>query len=160
MSTATVNNFHSQPRSRGLSILVIDDEAGIQTLLQQTLAGEGYYVRMVGTGRHALNLIRDEGFDVVISDISLPDADGLELARQISMEFPHVRLHGGHPPRQTAPRPNRSNATETLHRARIAALPLRTPATRTRGSRLNLHSIRCMYNVREESSCGRIGRQS
>src|SRR5579864_5576504 len=114
MSTATVNNFHSQPRSRGLSILVIDDEAGIQTLLQQTLAGEGYYVRMVGTGRHALNLIRDEGFDVVISDISLPDADGLELARQISMEFPHVSVNAmsGF---MAAILPAR------LHRARIAA---------------------------------------
>jgi CheY-like chemotaxis protein len=90
MSTATVNDFHSHPHSIARSILVIDDEAGIQTLLSQTLSGEGYYVRMVGTARHALNLLRDEGFDVVISDISLPDADGLDLARQISTEFPHV----------------------------------------------------------------------
>jgi DNA-binding NtrC family response regulator len=88
MSTAT----HSQPRSRVRSILIIDDEAGIQTLLGQTLAGEGYDVRTVSTARHALKLIRDEGFDVVISDISLPDADGLDLAREISMEFPHVSV--------------------------------------------------------------------
>jgi DNA-binding NtrC family response regulator len=58
MSTADVNDFHSRPRSKGRSILIIDDEAGIQTLLQQTLAGQGHYVRTAGTGRHALNLIR------------------------------------------------------------------------------------------------------
>ena len=87
---STVNDFHLQPRSKGRSILVIDDEAGIQTLLKQALAGEGHYVRTARTGRHALNLLHDEGFDVVISDISLPDADGLELVRQISLEFPHV----------------------------------------------------------------------
>ena len=87
---STVNHFHSQPRSKGRSILVIDDEAGIRTLLKQALAGEGHYVRMVSSGRHALNLLREEGFDVVISDISLPDADGLELVREISLEFPHV----------------------------------------------------------------------
>jgi DNA-binding NtrC family response regulator len=42
--------------------------------------------------RHALNAIRDEGFDVVITDISLPDADGIELVRQIHMEFPCVNV--------------------------------------------------------------------
>ena len=92
MSTATVNTLYSQPHSIARSVLVIDDEDGIQGLLRQTLADEGYSVRIVGTARHALRLIQDEGFDVVLSDISLPDADGLELVRQISMEFPHVSV--------------------------------------------------------------------
>lgn len=74
------------------SILVIDDETGIQTLLRHVLAGQGYHVKTVRTARHALNVIRDEEFDVVISDISLPDADGVELVRQIHMEFPHVSV--------------------------------------------------------------------
>lgn len=83
MSTAT---------ARARSILVIDDEASIQILLRHILAAEGYHVTAVRTARHALNVIRDEGFDVVISDISLPDADGLELVRQIALEFPHVSI--------------------------------------------------------------------
>ena len=92
MFAATANDFHLQPRSRARSILVIDDETGIQTLLKQVLSSEGYYVRAVSTARHALNAIRDEGFDVVITDISLPDADGIELVRQICMEFPYVNV--------------------------------------------------------------------
>jgi DNA-binding NtrC family response regulator len=92
MSTATRNQYHPQPRCRTRSVLVVDDETSIQTLLTQVLTGEGYHVRTVSTARHALHVIRDEGFDVVISDISLPDADGLELVRQIGMEFPHVSV--------------------------------------------------------------------
>ena len=83
MSTATAT---------ARSVLVIDDEASIQMLLRQILAAEGYHVRTVRTARHALNVIRDEAFDVVISDISLPDADGLELVRQIGIEFPEVSV--------------------------------------------------------------------
>jgi len=49
-------------------------------------------VKTVPTARHAWNTIRDEEFDVVLSDISLPDADGIELVRQISMEFPNLRV--------------------------------------------------------------------
>jgi DNA-binding NtrC family response regulator len=91
MSTAAANDSCS-PHCGGRRILVIDDETSIQTLLSQILAGEGYRVRTVGTARHALSVIRDEGFDVVISDISLPDADGVELVRQICSEFPHVSV--------------------------------------------------------------------
>lgn len=90
MSTATVNNLYSQPHLIARSVLVIDDEGTIQTLLKQILASEGYHVRTVSTARHALKLLQEEGFDVVLSDISLPDADGLELVCRISMEFPHV----------------------------------------------------------------------
>ena len=114
MSTATVNNYYSQPHSMARRVLVIDDEAGIQTLLKQTLAAEGYYVRIVGTARHALKLIQDEGFDVVLSDISLPDADGLELVRQISMEFPHIHVIAMSGFMAAIP-------TARLHRAGIAA---------------------------------------
>jgi DNA-binding NtrC family response regulator len=88
MSTVTANDSHSG----GRSILVIDDETGVQILLMQILADEGYHVRAVRTARHALNVIRDEAFEVVISDLSLPDADGIELVRQISSEFPHVSV--------------------------------------------------------------------
>jgi DNA-binding NtrC family response regulator len=92
VSTATANDSHSQPRCGGRSILVIDDETDVQTLLMQILAGEGYHVRAVRTARHALVVIRDEVFEVVISDLSLPDADGVELVRQICLEFPHVSV--------------------------------------------------------------------
>jgi DNA-binding NtrC family response regulator len=92
VSNAPTNDSHSQPRCGNRSILVIDDETGVRTLLMQILADEGYHVRTVGTARHALNVIREEEFEVVISDLSLPDADGVELVRQICSEFPHVSV--------------------------------------------------------------------
>ena len=92
MSTAAANNSHAQTYSGVCRILVIDDETSIQTLLKEILVAEGYHVRGAHTARLALSVIRDEEFDVVISDISLPDVDGVELVRQICMEFPHVSV--------------------------------------------------------------------
>lgn len=92
MSTATGNHSHARTYSGVCRILVIDDETSIQILMKEILVAEGYHVRTARTARHALNVIRDEEFDVVISDISLPDADGVELVRQICMEFPHVSV--------------------------------------------------------------------
>jgi DNA-binding NtrC family response regulator len=92
VSTANANHSHAQTHCGVWRILVIDDDTSIQTLLKEILAAKGYHVRTARTARHALNVIRDEEFDAVISDISLPDADGVELVRQICMEFPHVSV--------------------------------------------------------------------
>jgi DNA-binding response OmpR family regulator len=86
------NHRHPQSRRTGRRILVVDDEPGVQALLVQTLAHEGYHVTTVRTARHALAVIRDESFELVISDLSLPDVDGVELVRQICAEFPHVAV--------------------------------------------------------------------
>jgi len=92
MPSSGCNNCHSQPRCRRRSVLVIDDETDVQTLLKQILADEGYRVTVATTARQALTIIRDEGFDVVIADLSLPDADGIDLVRHIRAESPHVSV--------------------------------------------------------------------
>jgi CheY-like chemotaxis protein len=132
----TANYCHSRPRVSDRSILVIDDETSIQTLLMQILADEGYHVRAVRTARHALNVIRDEGFDVVISDISLPDVDGVELVRQICSEFPHISViaMSGFMAAIPSARLHDAGTAATLQKpftAPVALLPLGTPAPST-----------------------------
>lgn len=58
-------------------ILAIDDEAFFRTLYQDLLGEEGYFVRTASGGKEALALLRSEEFDLVITDMEMPEMDGL-----------------------------------------------------------------------------------
>lgn len=73
-------------------ILVVDDEPGVQLLLEQVLSDVGYYVTLAANGRMALAQVRSRDFDVAILDLSLPDQDGMELLRQIRSEFSNMPI--------------------------------------------------------------------
>ena len=60
-------------------ILIVDDEAGIRETLSSILEDEGYRVTTVESGTMARRTVAGQPFDVMILDIWLPDADGLEL---------------------------------------------------------------------------------
>ena len=74
-------------------ILVIDDEREISELLQQGLRRFGYQVKTAGGGREGLRLFSDGIFDLVITDILMPDTDGHAVARQIrNSDRPHTPI--------------------------------------------------------------------
>ena len=60
-------------------ILVIDDEPDLRTLYELTLLREGYRVDTAGTVQEALQLLNAQRFDVVITDMRLPDGLGIEI---------------------------------------------------------------------------------
>lgn len=64
-------------------ILVVDDEADIQELVRYNLAKEGYSVDCVGSGEDAVERISHTPVDLVILDLMLPGADGLDVCRQL-----------------------------------------------------------------------------
>ncbi|MBK8032732.1 MAG: response regulator transcription factor [Chloroflexi bacterium] len=66
------------------SILVVDDEAALRYSVSKTLQRVGYSVREASNGEDALDIIRGEMFDVVLTDIRMPPGlDGVELVRRI-----------------------------------------------------------------------------
>ena len=67
-------------------ILVVDDEADIRELLEYNLAREGYKVACVSTGEEALKRGRSDQPDLVVLDLMLPGADGLEVCRRLKAE--------------------------------------------------------------------------
>jgi len=64
-------------------ILVVEDEDDIQELIRYTLVKEGYRSTIVDSGEKALAKVRDGGFDLVLLDIMLPGADGMEVCRAL-----------------------------------------------------------------------------
>ncbi len=73
-------------------ILVVDDEAEIRQLLDRHLRYLGYEVDCAESGEHALAALESKRVDVVISDIGMPEMDGLELLRRIRKDYPMTRV--------------------------------------------------------------------
>lgn len=67
----------------GLRILVVEDAADIRDVFAVLLKAEGADVVATGTGREAADIISERQFDVVLSDLGLPDVPGDVLIRQI-----------------------------------------------------------------------------
>ena len=65
------------------SILVVDDEPDLRTLYELTLLREGYRVATAGTLQEARAQLQAQRFDVVISDMRLPDGFGMELLQEL-----------------------------------------------------------------------------
>lgn len=78
-------------------ILVIDDEKPIRDALQNILTAEHYEVDIVENGKKGLEMLKDNGYDVVLCDIKMPGMDGLEVmskANEISSETPFILISG------------------------------------------------------------------
>ena len=65
------------------NILVVDDESQITRVLKTTLTSLGYGTRVAGDGDEAVQIMKDWSPDLVITDLSMPNMDGLALCRQI-----------------------------------------------------------------------------
>lgn len=65
------------------NILVVDDEPQITRVLRTTLNNHGYTVRTAGDGDEAIEVMRSWPADLVITDLAMPNMDGLELCKRI-----------------------------------------------------------------------------
>ena len=64
-------------------IITVDDAATMRKMVAFTLKGAGHDVLEASDGRDALNALRHQSVDLVITDVNMPNMDGLELTRQL-----------------------------------------------------------------------------
>ena len=64
-------------------ILVVDDEPQITRVLRTSLSSHGYDIRVANDGETALEIMKDWSPDLVITDLAMPNMDGLELCRRV-----------------------------------------------------------------------------
>jgi two-component system phosphate regulon response regulator PhoB len=72
--------------SLGGAVLVVDDDVEIRVLLREVLSDDGYTIFEAGTGAEALQLVKQVEIDVVLLDLGLPDASGLDLLTQFTAD--------------------------------------------------------------------------
>ena len=73
-----------------ISVLVVDDEELLAKSCRQLLASEGYHVSVESKGRAALEVVHRSRPDVVLTDLMLPDMDGMDLLREILRVAPET----------------------------------------------------------------------
>jgi DNA-binding NtrC family response regulator len=73
-------------------ILIVDDEDGMRRLLSRVLTREGYETSAVGSGAEALRLVASERFDLVVTDIKMPEMDGLQLLAELKEYEPSLPI--------------------------------------------------------------------
>ena len=73
-------------------VLVVDDHAQSRDLFCEVLTSAGYAVRVASDGLNAIRHMEETRFDVVLTDISMPHMDGLELLAEIRDRWPESRV--------------------------------------------------------------------
>jgi two-component system, chemotaxis family, chemotaxis protein CheY len=73
-------------------ILLVDDDPLVGTTLAPLLADRGYQVVLAADGRQALGQLRRQPIDVVVTDILMPEVDGLEVIRAVLRDYPGVAV--------------------------------------------------------------------
>ncbi|MCA9752872.1 MAG: response regulator [bacterium] len=69
-------------------ILVVDDQESMREMLADLLDLMGLTVSTVGSGAEALRLLEDQEVDLVITDLNMPQMDGMELMKQVKAAHP------------------------------------------------------------------------
>ena len=73
-------------------ILVIDDDIQVRQMLRQTLQRAGYEVVEAPDGKQGLSLFRQSPTDLVITDIIMPEKEGVETIMELKRDFPDVKI--------------------------------------------------------------------
>ena len=75
-----------------IRILVVDDDSLVRRSLCEILTLEGYFCVHVPSGIEALARLSESSFDIIISDMKMPQMDGLELLKRIRADFPNIAV--------------------------------------------------------------------
>lgn len=81
-----------QPLPRREKVLIVDDELGIRMILTRMLKGWGYGVWHVPSATEALAIMEAEPADILLSDVSMPEHDGLWLAEHVHAKWPRTSI--------------------------------------------------------------------
>jgi DNA-binding response OmpR family regulator len=73
-------------------ILIIDDEPYILMMLKKMMERAGYEVELAENGMRGLELFREEAFNLVISDIIMPEKEGLGIIREMKQDRPELKI--------------------------------------------------------------------
>jgi DNA-binding response OmpR family regulator len=80
------------------TILIVDDDDALRTLLRRVLKRAGYDTREAANGREALSYLREQPVDLMITDLFMPQQDGLETIlelRRMNIRLPIIAMSGG-----------------------------------------------------------------
>jgi CheY-like chemotaxis protein len=82
----------TEEQRKPFSILVVDDEPAVRDLVKEVLESGGYEVLTAGNGREAMKCLRRNIVDLVITDLVMPEQEGIETIRAIRRGQPGMKI--------------------------------------------------------------------
>ena len=98
------------------NILIIDDERAVRSLLRAVLESEHHHVFEASNGRVGLKLYRERSFDLIITDLIMPEMDGFELISALTSGYLSVKVIAMTGTRELLGRAKLLGARQTLHK--------------------------------------------
>jgi CheY-like chemotaxis protein len=74
------------------NILIIDDDNQFRTMLRKMVERNGYEVIEASDGKEGIKLYRKNPTDLIITDLIMPDKDGIETIQELRKDFPDVKI--------------------------------------------------------------------
>lgn len=74
------------------SILLIEDDEQMAEMLKIMLEKEGYHVMVASNGEEGIKLYRNNPMDLVITDIVMPEKEGIETIKELKVDYPDVKI--------------------------------------------------------------------
>ena len=73
-------------------ILVIDDDASVRGLLESVLQTDGHEVKVAASAMEGFAMLREARIEMVITDLNMPDTNGLEVVSVVQQDFPATKV--------------------------------------------------------------------
>lgn len=73
-------------------VMVVDDDWQMREMMHQALARDGYEVTEAANGKIGLDLHRKNPVDLVITDLIMPEKEGIETIRELRRDFPQLKI--------------------------------------------------------------------
>lgn len=89
---------------KSCSILVVDDEPELRDVIGRVLTDAGHRVTCAANGRDAIAKMSEQAFELVLTDVIMPEKDGMQVITEARRKHPGIRIvamsGGGHIPRE------------------------------------------------------------
>jgi CheY-like chemotaxis protein len=73
-------------------LLIVDDNEGVRHLVSRWLERAGFLVREAKDGAEAIEKVKEDPPAIILADIRMPKIDGIELARIVKSDYPHIKI--------------------------------------------------------------------
>ncbi|MCC6263081.1 MAG: response regulator [Bryobacterales bacterium] len=90
--TSEVSSQSTQGSHRPVRVLVVDDDPDVRLVLCRMLESGGYETAEARHGREALEAALEYPFDVLITDLIMPEQEGIETIQQFHQIYPHMKI--------------------------------------------------------------------
>ncbi len=75
-----------------MKLLVVDDDPLLLELMQDMLEGQGYALLLAANGAQAWEILQTGDVDIVLTDLVMPEREGIEIIQEIRRNFPGIRI--------------------------------------------------------------------